>query len=112
MDCEAGKESELQSKIWEIIKANIESNGQRRQLLEAGANRRVRNRAKGTSDKKAPRISIKIRKEVAKIPISFERHLVKHLGKLGLSAISSRKILSILGSLNTVYTQCKITVFI
>lgn len=44
MDCEAGKESELESQVWGIIKAYIESKGQRQRHVEAGANRRIRKR--------------------------------------------------------------------
>lgn len=48
MDCESEKESELESKTWEIIKAYVESKGLRRRCLEAGTNWRIRNKNDGT----------------------------------------------------------------
>lgn len=71
--------------------ANTESKGQGRQQSRGRCLKESRNGTMGPSSLKVPRISIRI-KEVAGITASFERQLVRHLGKFRLSAISSIKI--------------------
>ena len=62
MDCETGKESEQESKTWEIIMANTEAKGQRRQQSRGRCLKESRNGAMGPSGKTVPRISIRVRK--------------------------------------------------
>lgn len=88
MDCETGKESELESKTWEIIMANTEAKGQRRQQSRGRRLKESRNGAMGPSGKDKHK-----GQEVARITVSLERQLVRHLGKFRLSAVSRRKIL-------------------
>lgn len=99
----AGKESELESKTWGIIRAHAASLRQRRRPLESSGHhheddKKQNNRTLGTSDKRTSRIS-KLTRRVAKITVGWKRHLVKNLGKLKLLAISRRKILTCTGCL-------------
>lgn len=93
MDYESGTESELESKTWGIIKAHIESKDQRRQQLGLfQQEQECKEQNNGNIWYEDPRVR-RLTKGVARITVSFERQLVKHLGELKLSAIPSRKIL-------------------
>ena len=89
--------------LWQTLRARVRGGSS----LEAGATRGVRSGATGPSGETVPRISMRVRK--LQNTVCFQRHLVDIYANLGFQLHISRKSFSIVGSLNTVYKQYRVT---
>lgn len=90
--------------LWQTSKARVRGGSS----LEAGATRWVRNGATGPSGEKVPRISIRVRK-LLELQSAFRGTSLDIYANLGFQLYISRKSFSIVGSLNTLYKQYRVT---